>query len=64
MVGIDICEDEKLNKGLGTESLGLWVGLFRQSRFPRAASFSFEPRASQSCWKVVESGKAGALSFG
>ena len=28
-----------------------------------AVSISLEPRASQSCWKVVESGKAGALCF-
>jgi hypothetical protein len=26
-------------------------------------SISFEPRASQSCWKVGESGKAGAPCF-
>lgn len=31
-VGIDICEDAYLNRGLGTEALGLWVGyLFANS---------------------------------
>lgn len=33
-IGIDICEDVHLNKGLGTEALGLWVDyLFTHSDF-------------------------------
>lgn len=33
-IGIDICEDDCLNRGLGTEALQLWVDyLFRNSSF-------------------------------
>jgi len=35
-----------------------------EGSFPCAASISFEPRASQSCWKDGEFGKAGTLSLG
>jgi hypothetical protein len=31
--------------------------------FSRVDSISFEPRASQSCWKVAELAEAGALCF-
>lgn len=46
-VGIDICEDDMLNKGLGTEALGLWVDyLFTNSNVHRIGldTFSFNPR--------------------
>lgn len=47
MVGIDICEDEMLNKGLGTEALGLWVDyLFTNSTVHRIGldTWSLNPR--------------------
>ena len=47
MVGIDICEDDLLNKGLGTEALGLWVDyLFANSTVHRIGldTWSFNPR--------------------
>ena len=47
MVGIDICEDEMLNKGLGTEALGLWVEyLFTSSSVHRIGldTWSLNPR--------------------
>ena len=46
-VGIDICEDDMLNKGLGTEALGLWVDyLFANSTVHRIGldTWSFNPR--------------------
>ena len=48
MVGIDICEDDALNRGFGTEALGLWVGyLFLDSGVHRLGfdTWSFNPRA-------------------
>jgi GNAT superfamily N-acetyltransferase len=47
MVGIDICEDAYLNRGLGTEALGLWVGyLFSNSQVHRIGldTWSFNRR--------------------
>ena len=47
MVGIDICEDDTLNKGLGTEALGLWVDyLFANSTIHRIGlnTWSLNPR--------------------
>ena len=47
MVGIDICEDEMLNKGLGTEALCLWVEyLFTNSTVHRIGldTWSLNPR--------------------
>ena len=47
MVGIDICEDDLLNKGFGTEALGLWVDyLFANSTVHRIGldTWSFNPR--------------------
>jgi RimJ/RimL family protein N-acetyltransferase len=47
MVGIDICEDDVLNKGFGTEALGLWVAyLFSSSGAHRIGldTWSFNPR--------------------
>lgn len=46
-VGINICEDEYLNKGIGTEALGLWIGyLFSNSDIHRIAlaTYSFNKR--------------------
>jgi RimJ/RimL family protein N-acetyltransferase len=46
-VGIDICEDTRLNHGLGTEALRLWVGhQFAASDFHRVAfdTYSFNIR--------------------
>jgi RimJ/RimL family protein N-acetyltransferase len=47
MVGIDICEDDYLEKGLGTEALRLWVDyLFANSTVHRIGldTWSFNPR--------------------
>jgi len=55
MVGIDICEDEKLNKGLGTEALGLWVDyLFTNSTVHRIGldTWSLNPRMSHVAEKL------------
>jgi RimJ/RimL family protein N-acetyltransferase len=49
MVGIDICEDEKLNRGLGTEALSLWLDyLFTNSTVHRVGldTWSLNPRMS------------------
>jgi RimJ/RimL family protein N-acetyltransferase len=46
-VGIDICEDEYLNQGLGTEALGLWMNyLFASSDVHRIGldTWSFNER--------------------
>lgn len=55
MVGIDICEDDTLNKGLGTEALGLWVDyLFANSTVHRIGldTWSFNPRMSRVAEKL------------
>lgn len=47
LIGIDICEDDYLNKGLGAEAFGLWVDyLFSNSDVHRIgfATYSFNPR--------------------
>lgn len=47
LVGIDICEDEYLDKGLGTEAFGLWVDyLFSNSDVHRIGfdTYSFNKR--------------------
>jgi RimJ/RimL family protein N-acetyltransferase len=46
-VGIDICEDEFLNRGFGTEALTLWIDyLFANSSFHRIGldTWSLNPR--------------------
>src|SRR3989304_1674539 len=55
MVGIDICEDDALNKGLGAEALGLWVDYL----FPRSTvqpispeTWAFNPRMSRVAGKL------------
>lgn len=55
MVGIGICEDDVLNKGLGTEALCLWVGyLFTASAVDRIGldTWSFNPRMGHVAEKV------------
>ncbi len=47
LVGVDICEDEYLNKGLGTEALDLWIAyLFSNSDIHRIGldTWSFNER--------------------
>ncbi len=47
LIGIDICEDDYLNKGLGTEAFGLWIDyLFSNSDVHRIgfATYSFNER--------------------
>jgi len=54
-VGIDLCEDDHLNRGLGTEGLTLWVGyLFGNSDIHRIAleTWSFNPRMARVAEKV------------
>ncbi|MGD8398181.1 MAG: GNAT family protein [Anaerolineae bacterium] len=46
-VGINICEDDCLGRGMGTEALGLWIDyLFRHSDVHRIGldTWSFNPR--------------------
>jgi RimJ/RimL family protein N-acetyltransferase len=46
-VGIDICEDSHLNRGIGTEALKLWIGyLFKHSSIHKIAlaTWSINPR--------------------
>jgi RimJ/RimL family protein N-acetyltransferase len=55
MVGIDICEDEALAKGLGTDALRLWVDhLFANSNAHRLGldTWSLNPRMSRVAEKV------------
>ncbi len=54
-VGIDLCEDDYLNHGLGTEALTLWVDyLFENSEIHRLAleTWSFNPRMARVAEKV------------
>lgn len=47
LIGIDICEDDYLNRGLGTEAFGLWLDyLFSNSDVHRIGfdTYSFNPR--------------------
>ena len=47
LIGIDICEDDYLNQGFGTEVFGLWVDyLFSKSDVHRIGfdTYSFNPR--------------------
>ncbi len=47
LIGVCICEDEYLNKGLGTEAFGLWIDyLFANSDIHRIgfATYSLNPR--------------------
>ena len=54
-VGIDLCEDDYLNRGLGTEALTLWVNyLFENSEIHRLAleTWSSNPRMACVAEKV------------
>lgn len=54
-VGIDICEDDRLNRGLGTEALGLWIDyLFAHTDTQRIGleTWSFNPRMIRVAEKV------------
>lgn len=70
MVGIDLCEDDGLNKGLGTEALGLWVDyLFSNSTAHRIGldTWSFNPRMSHVAEKVgfvLEGAQREVLQWG
>jgi len=54
-VGIDVCVDDCLNRGLGTEALALWVDyLFENSQIHRLAleTWSSNPRMARVAEKV------------
>ncbi|MGC9333311.1 MAG: GNAT family N-acetyltransferase [Anaerolineae bacterium] len=54
-VGIDICEDDYLGRGFGTEALGLWIDyLFLHSEVHRIGldSWSFNPRMRRAAEKL------------
>jgi RimJ/RimL family protein N-acetyltransferase len=53
-VGIDICEDDYLGRGFGTEALGLWIDyLFQHSEVHRIGldTWSFNPRMKRAAEK-------------
>jgi RimJ/RimL family protein N-acetyltransferase len=54
-VGIDICEDDYLNRGYGTEALTLWVNhLFANSEYHKICldTWSFNPRMMRVAEKI------------
>ena len=54
-VGIDICEDDYLNRGYGTDALALWITyLFTHGDFHRIGieTWSFNPRMSSVAVKL------------
>jgi RimJ/RimL family protein N-acetyltransferase len=54
-VGIDICEDDYLNRGYGTEALKLWVDhLFSNSEYHKLCldTWSFNPRMMRVAEKI------------
>jgi RimJ/RimL family protein N-acetyltransferase len=54
-VGIDICENEFLNRGYGTEALRLWVDyLFANSKYHKLCldTWSFNPRMARAAEKI------------
>lgn len=54
-VGIDICEDDHLNRGYGTEALNLWVNyLFENSEYHKLCldTWSFNPRMMRVAEKI------------
>jgi RimJ/RimL family protein N-acetyltransferase len=54
-VGIDICEDDYLNRGYGTEALKLWVNhLFANSEYHKLCldTWSFNPRMMRAAEKI------------
>ena len=55
LIGIEICEDECLNRGLGTAALRLWIGhLFTHSTIHRLGlrTYSFNPRMIRAAEKA------------
>ena len=55
LVGIDICEDDFLNRGCGTEALRLWVDyLFAHSDYHKICldTWSFNPRMMHVAEKI------------
>lgn len=68
MVGIDICEDTKLNQGIGTRALKLCIGyIFREYRCHRIglATWSFNKRMIHVARKVrfVEEGREREIHY-
>jgi len=54
-VGIDICEDDFLNRSYGTEALRLWVNyLFKKSEYHKLCldTWSFNPRMARVAEKI------------
>jgi RimJ/RimL family protein N-acetyltransferase len=54
-VGIDICEDDDLGRGFGTEAFGLWIDyLFLHSEVHRLGldTWSFNPRMKRVAEKL------------
>jgi RimJ/RimL family protein N-acetyltransferase len=54
-VGIDICEDDYLNRGYGTEALKLWINyLFANSDYHKLCldTWSFNPRMARVAEKI------------
>ena len=54
-VGIDICEDDYLNRGYGTEALKLWINyLFANSEYHKLCldTWSFNPRMARVAEKI------------
>ena len=54
-IGIDICEDDFLNRGYGTEALRLWVDyLFANSEYHKLCldTWSFNPRMARVAEKI------------
>ncbi len=67
-VGINICEDDYLNHGFGTEALKLWVDyLFANSEFHKLCldTWSFNPRMMKVAEKVgfISEGRQRAMQF-
>jgi len=67
-VGINICEDEYLNRGYGTEALRLWVDyLFANSEVHKIGldTWSFNPRMVQVAEKIgfTYEGRQRAMQF-
>ena len=67
-VGIDICEDEFLNRGYGTESLTLWVDyLFENSDYHKIGldTWSFNPRMMKVAEKIgfIYEGRQREMQF-
>ena len=67
-IGIDICVDDYLNKGYGTEALGLWVDyLFANSEIHKICldTWSFNPRMVRVAEKIgfTYEGRQRAMQF-